>query len=539
MKSSASLRLISCLSLSLIGPSLAQPAKKAETAAVSSDQFKAKLARDEAALPSAGQLQMSYAPVVDKILPSVVTVFSIGSKPMEKADIDERLEQLPDFLREYMEEWLRQRGQLDEDEDDSEQRPRNRRSRPSPQEEEDFDDEPNGVGSGVIISADGYILTNNHVVGEAKKIEVMVNAGGSNRRYSARIIGTDPQTDVGLIKIEAKDLPVAILTDSAKLRVGDVVLALGAPMELSRSVTQGIVSALGRSGMGIIRNRTRMQQSYEDFIQTDAAINPGNSGGPLVDGMGRVVGINTAIYSRSGMNAGIGFAIPINLALRIASDLVDDGQVSRGYLGIMPSDINAETARLYNLQDESGAIVNTVRANSPAAKAGLQVGDVILSVSGRKVDSASSLPVIVSSYSPGAEITLDIVRDGKPMQIKAKLEKLTPEVMAGNQAPAPKPAPKAVSTTLLPGVEVVALDEPSRRRLKLPAEVQGVLVRSLGSESQAAMTGVEKDDVITQINRKPVSSPDQAKELAKQSEKTVQLKIWRDGESRLFFVSKR
>jgi serine protease Do len=534
----ASLPLVALMSL--IGLAHAQPAKKAEAAAISSEQFKSKLTRDDSALPAAGQLQMSYAPVVDKILPSVVTIFSIGSKPMEQDEINERLEQLPDFLREYMEEWLRQRGQLEDGEDETPERgPRGRRNRPSPPEEDPQDNEPNGVGSGVIISSDGYILTNNHVVGEAKKLEVMVNAGGSNRRYSARIIGTDPQTDVGLIKIEAQNLPVATIADSTKLRVGDVVLALGAPMELSRSVTQGIVSAMGRSGMGIIRNRSRMQQSYEDFIQTDAAINPGNSGGPLVDGMGRVVGINTAIYSRSGMNAGIGFAIPVNLALRIASDLVDDGKVSRGYLGIMPEDINADTAKLYNLQDESGAIVRIIKNNSPAAKAGLLVGDVILAVSGRKVDSASALPVIVSSYSPGSEITLDIVREGKRMQVKAKLEELTPEIAAGSSPAAAPPKAQPTSNALLPGLQVAALDEISRKRLKIPAEVQGLLVREVKPDSQARAMGVEKDDLITHINRKPVNTTAQATELAKQSEKTVLLKIWREGDSMLFMVGKR
>ncbi|MCA1963858.1 MAG: Do family serine endopeptidase, partial [Prosthecobacter sp.] len=442
-------------------------------------------------------------------------------------------EQLPPMFREYLREWFRQQGE------DEGQRPgpRGRRGQREEPEEEDKKFEPNGVGSGVIISADGYILTNNHVVAEADKIEVIVQIGESTKRHVATVIGTDPQTDVALIKINVTGLPAASLADSSQLRVGDVVLALGAPMELSRSVSQGIVSALGRSGMGIIRGRN--MPAYEDFIQTDAAINPGNSGGPLVDALGRVIGINTAIYSRSGMNAGIGFAIPINLALRIAEDLTDDGEVSRGYLGILPADIDAETAKLWNLSDESGAIIRTVKKNSPAAKAGLQVGDVILAVSGKKIENASKLPVVVSSYRPGSEITLDILRDGKPMSLTAKLEKLTPEVLAGKD-PAPEKddgTPGGASVAeIMPGVTIQNLTPGTRARYEVPDDVTGVIITQISPDSRAAAMGVEEGDVITQVNRKPVRAVSEARQMAKESSKTVLLKVWRKGDTMLFMV---
>ena len=205
-------------------------------------------------------------------------------------------------------------------------------------------------------------MTNNHVIADAKKIEVAVDVNGSTKNYTAEVIGADPLTDVALIKINAPGLKAATLGDSAQLRVGDIVLAAGAPMELSRSVTQGIVSALGRSNEGIVgKGRVR---GYEDFIQTDASINPGNSGGPLVDSLGRVIGISTAILSRSGMNAGIGFAIPINMAMNIVEDLLDDGVVSRGFLGVQIADLDAPMAERLKMKEQGGAVVMMVGADS-------------------------------------------------------------------------------------------------------------------------------------------------------------------------------
>ncbi|MEQ1752324.1 MAG: Do family serine endopeptidase, partial [Prosthecobacter sp.] len=498
--------------------------------------FHTRLTRDDTPLPNGGQLQMSYATVVEKILPSVVTICSYGkaSDPHEMPDIED----VPPQLRPFYDYF---RGQQEQKEQEEQQRPnpRGRRGAPRQQEQSKEEDlQPNGVGSGVIISADGYILTNNHVVGEADKLEAIVDVNGSSKRYLIKVIGADPQTDVALIKIEATGLIPATLSDSTKLRVGDIVLAAGAPMELSRSVTQGIISALGRSGMGIIGKRN--SQGYEDFIQTDAAINPGNSGGPLVDALGRVVGINTAIYSRSGMSAGIGFAIPISLALRIAEDLTDDGEVTRGYLGIFPADVDAESMKLWGLSDESGALVKTVKKNSPAAKAGLQVGDVITSVSGQKVENASKLPLIVSTHQPETEITLSVIREGKPLTMTAKLAKLTPEILAGGEItedPVIGGGPSGASIAeIIPGVTVQNLTPSTRERHEVPAEIAGVVITKVDTESRAAAMGVEEGDVITEVNRKPVRAVGEAREMAKASSKTVLLKVWRKGDTMLFMV---
>lgn len=506
-------------------------------------EFQSRLTKDQNPLPGGGHLQMSYAGVVDKILPSVVTVFSYGKEagPSDIPSIDE----IPPQLRPFYDYFRRQ---YEEEQGEERTQPRGRRNAPrAPQNKDEDEGEfaPNGVGSGVIISTDGFILTNNHVIGDADKIETIIDVNGTSKRYTAKVIGTDPQTDIALIKIEASGLTPCTMADSAKLRVGDVVLAAGAPMELSRSVSQGIVSALGRSGMGIIRKQN--MPGYEDFIQTDAAINPGNSGGPLVDALGRVVGINTAIYSRSGMNAGIGFAIPINLALRVAEDLVDDGAVTRGFLGIMPQDIDAESMKLWGLNDESGALVQRVTKNSPAHKAGIQVGDVITAVNGQKVENASKLPLIVSSHKPGTEIKLDLIRDGKTMSANAQLIKLTPEILAGKsidgsediESPITGPTPKGSSMgEIIPGVTVQNLTPGTRQRYEVPEEISGVIVTQIDPESRAAAMGVEEGDVISTVDRKPVRAVGEAIELAKNAPKTVLLKIWRKGDTMLFMVGK-
>ena len=505
--------------------------------------FQTKIVKDDSPLPNNGQLLMSYAPVVEKILPSVVTIHS--STPIKTPGID----QIPPQLRPFFYRFF---GAPDDlggmNEDDEPINPRGRRGQPQPQRPqqapEDESHQQRGVGSGMIITADGYIITNNHVVADAKKIEVTVDMNGSTKNYTATVIGADPLTDVALIKIDATGLKPATLGDSSKLRVGDIVLAAGAPMELSRSVSQGIVSALGRSDEGIVgqgNGRSRVK-GYEDFIQTDASINPGNSGGPLVDALGRVVGISTAILSRSGMNAGIGFAIPINMALHIVEDLLDDGSVQRGFLGVGIEDLTPEKAARLGVNEQSGTIITMVGADSPAQKAGIQLEDVIVSINGQRVDNSSRLRLIVSGTKPGTQIPIELLRGGKRMTVNATLVALPEEALAelgGGSRTIPRPgvAPqKNTSSELVTGVTVQSLSPALRERHDIPKEVNGIIVTKVDPDSRAAAMGVEEGDVISHVNRKPVATAEEARTLAKGSDKTVLLRVYRKGDTMLLMI---
>lgn len=499
-------------------------------------EFHSRLLRDESGLPNGGQLQMSYATVVDKVLPSVVTIFAYGGKSADTPNIED----IPPQLRPYFRRYLEEQGQGGGEDADPAQ-PRNprggRRNAPQQRQEEERA-RPNGVGSGFIVSADGYIMTNNHVVGESDKIEAVVEINGLSRTYTAKVVGTDPLTDVALIKIEATGLPQATLGDSDKLRVGDIVLAAGAPMELNRSVTQGIVSALGRSGMNIVSSgRTA---GYEDFIQTDASINPGNSGGPLVDALGRVVGINTAILSRSGMNAGIGFAIPVNMAMRIVEDLIDNGSVRRGRLGIELMDLDREKAEILGLKDQGGAVVRAVFNDTPAQKAGMEPGDVVTHLDGQRVDSSARLRLVISSRKPGTAVTLTVLRDGKNVPVTATLDEMPGDAVAqSNNSTSPRGGGTGTSIAeIIPGVTVQNLTPATRERYDIPANVIGVLVTKLDTESKAAAMGIEEGDVIESVNKTPVRAVGEAHEMAKNSDKTVMLKVYRGGDHMLFMVNK-
>ncbi len=499
--------------------------------------FLTKISKDATPLPNNGQLQMSYSTVVDKILPSVVTIYS--SSPIKTPEVD----QIPPQLRPFFYRFFGGPDGFGGMNEDDEQAPAPRGRRGQPQHPRQApDDEANqqrGVGSGVIITADGYILTNNHVVADAKKIEVAVEADGSKKKYTAEVIGTDPLTDVALIKIATTGLKPATIGDSARLRVGDVVLAAGAPMELSRSVTQGIVSALGRSDEGIVG--TGHVKGYEDFIQTDASINPGNSGGPLVDAMGRVIGISTAILSRSGMNAGIGFAIPINMAMNIVEDLLDDGSVSRGFLGVQIADLDSGMAARLRMKEQGGAVVMMVGAGSPAEKAGIQLEDVITAINGQKVDSSSRLRLIVSGTKPGTAIPIELLRNGQPVTVTATLDTLPEEAlseMGAGQRGIPRSGPKQAenSSELVTGVVVQNLTPALRERHDIPKNVEGVIVTKVDPDSRAAAMGVEEGDVISHVNRKPVAGAAEARTLAKGSDKTILLRVWRKGDTMLLMI---
>ena len=272
----------------------------------------------------------------------------------------------------------------------------------------DGDNEPqNGLGSGVIVSTGGYVLTNNHVVENADDIEVSLNDG---RRTKAKVVGTDPESDLAVLKIELEALPTLVLGDSNSLQVGDPVLAIGNPFGVGQTVTSGIVSALGRNQLGI--------NTFENFIQTDAAINPGNSGGALVDGSGNLVGINTAIYSRSGGSMGIGFAIPIATARQVLESIVKDGLVRRGWIGVEPRDFTPEIAQSFGLKAQVGVVITGVLQNGPAAKAGMEPGDVILAIGGKPVHDASELLVQVAALTPGTTAGFSVDRKGRTLELR-------------------------------------------------------------------------------------------------------------------------
>jgi Do/DeqQ family serine protease len=348
-----------------------------------------------------------------------------------------------------------------------------------------------GLGSGVIISSDGYILTNNHVVEGADELNVLLP---DNREFKAKVIGADPKTDIAVIKIESANLPTVILADSDKLRVGDVVFAIGNPLDIGQTVTMGIVSATGRKNLGLLDN----VGGYEDFIQTDAAINMGNSGGALVDAKGRVVGINSAIISTSRGNIGIGFAIPIDLAANIMQSLIGTGKVTRGYLGVNTDALTAEIAEQLGVsKDTQGVVITDVKPDSPAAKAGLKRSDVILALNDKVVESLEDLRLLISETAPGTEVAIKFVRNGKEATVKVTLGTLSDEI-ADNE--------------LLPGVVVTKLTDDKRRELNIDDRVAGLLIANVENNSPYADKLVV-GAVIIEINRKPVASAQSAKGL--------------------------
>jgi serine protease Do len=306
-------------------------------------------------------------------------------------------------------------------------------------------------------------------------------------------------------------------------------------MQLNLSVTQGIVSALGRSGMNVVGNG-RMA-GYEDFIQTDAAINPGNSGGPLVDALGRVIGINTAILSRTGMNGGIGFAIPIHMALNIVDDLLDDGEVQRGYLGVQITDLDLEKSEALGLKDQGGALVTMVGGESPAEKAGIEPGDVIVNADGSRVDSSGRLRLMISAIKPGKAVPLEILRNGERITLNATLDELPAEALASN-SPATMPRGKgpAKNSEIIPGLIAKELTPQLRKQSKIPDEIEGLLVEEVDPQSRAASMGIQKSDVIQEINRTPVENLTDAKELVAGTQRTALLRVFRDGDSMLVMV---
>ncbi len=374
-----------------------------------------------------------------------------------------------------------------------------------------------GMGSGVIISPDGYIMTNAHVVKDADEIKVTL---GDKRSFDAKVIGADTESDIAVIKIDAKNLPTAQLGDSDKLRVGEIVLAIGNPFGLNQTVTSGIVSAKGRTNFGII--------DYEDFIQTDAAINPGNSGGPLVNTNGEVVGINTAIATRSGGYQGVGFAIPSNSAKLIKDALVKEGKVRRGQLGVIIQDLNESLAKSFGREDRAGALVSEVLPNSPAAKAGIKAGDIVVKFNDQPISGSSELKNVVGKVLPGSAAKITVFRDKKTTTLNATIDERDAKQVA------------ALKSSLTPeksselGVEVEPVPRGVAGQLGLK-EGQGVRVSSVEPGSLAEKMDLRPGDVIIEVDGKSVSEGTAFNNAVAASKKTgnILIKVQR-GKRQLF-----
>jgi len=360
--------------------------------------------------------------------------------------------------------------------------------------EEPRSERERSLGSGVIVTSDGTILTNNHVIDGATDIKVDLS---DKREFQAKLIGTDPKTDIAVLKIDATNLPMLAIGDSSKLRVGDVVFAIGEPYGLGGTATMGIISATGRGDLGI--------ENYEDFIQTDAAINPGNSGGAMIDLHGNLIGINTAILAENGGgNQGIGFAIPINMACSVMDQIVSHGKVVRGYLGLVPQDVTPTLAKQFGLSQANGALVGEVSPDTPAARAGVKRGDVILAVNGQPVGSANDLRLRISQTAPGTNVKLQIWREGKTQDVSLALGEL-PEK-------ADKAGPEEGGSGGLEGVDVQELTADIAEQLQLAPGTRGVVVTSVDPASAAAAADLRRGDVIQEVNHKPVTNVQQYRE---------------------------
>lgn len=437
-------------------------------------------------------LRVSHSSIVKKAAPSVVYVFSSKTVKMDN--------QMAPFFNDPM--FRRFFGVPDQ------------RGRQMPQERKQ-----QGLGSGVIISSDGYILTNNHVIDGAD--EVKVAFGDPHEEFKAEVVGRDPKADIAVLKIDAKDLPAATLSDSEELEVGDTVFAIGNPFGIGLTVTHGIVSALGRGGLGI--------ETYENFIQTDAAINPGNSGGALVDSQGRVIGINTAILSRSGGFNGVGFAIPINSARSIAEQLVSTGKISRGFIGVQTQGLTPELAEQFGVKH--GALVTEISPDSPAEEVGFESGDIITKVNGKDVIDPRRLQLAVISLAPGSEVEVEYVRDGKTKTVEFKLGELPMKELAGGGAMSNN------DEGVLNGVGVTDITPQIRRQFGLPSTLEGAFISAVEPDSASARVGLREGDILLSLDRQRVRNADEAVKLSEEIEgPKVLVRIWREGYSRYIVV---
>jgi serine protease Do len=435
-----------------------------------------------------GPSRTGFAPIVKKVLPDVVNISS--SKVVKTPAGFEG--QMPEEFRQFF-------G------DDSTGQGQGRRGMPREQREQ-------GLGSGVIVSPEGYILTNNHVVDGATEVKVTLS---DNREFKARVIGADPKTDIAVVKIDATGLPAIVIGDSSKVQIGDYALAVGDPFGVGKTVTMGIVSATGRTGLGI--------EAYEDFIQTDAPINPGNSGGALINDRGELVGINTAIISHGSEGSqGIGFAVPVNLARNVMDQILKNGKVTRAYLGIIPQDVTPAMAKAFGEKEVRGALVGDVSPDSPAQRSGLQKGDIILELNGKPVESANQLRMNISMMSPDAAVTLKVFRSGAEREVAVKLAELpTQEASVQNDGKGAKSS--------LSGISVEDLDAQTAHQIGVPANTAGVVVTDISPSSPAVDSGLERGDVIQEVNRQPVKNTSDFERAMQNSKDQTLLLVNRQG----------
>ncbi|HEX4350691.1 MAG TPA: Do family serine endopeptidase [Verrucomicrobiae bacterium] len=424
----------------------------------------------------------SYSPVIKKVAPSVVNIYS-------SRIVKQRFDP---FFRQFF-------------------------------GDQEMTHRENWLGCGIVVAPNGYILTANHVVEGADEVKVAIQ---NDRTYSAKVIGMDPPTDVAILKIDAKNLPAVTLGDSDQLEVGDVVLAIGNPFGIGQTVTRGIISALGRSLSDPDDPNASDVRQYQNFIQTDAAINEGNSGGALVDAEGRLIGINDAIVSPSGASAGIGFAVPINLARSVMEGFLNNGKVARGYLGVGLQDIDAGLAKEFGAPSSEGALVTFVAPDSPAAKGGLMSGDVIVEINDKVITGADNLTVTVSQLLPGSEAKVKIYRDGTAKTIPVTLAERTD--MAQDSAKPDTNTVQPAKADALDGVEVQDLTPRIRRQLSSDPSMVGALITSIARDSNSSGAGLHPGDVIVEINRQPVANAETAVRLCKAAlTDQIVVKIWR------------
>jgi serine protease Do len=444
--------------------------------------------------PAEGPSKTGFAPVVKGVLPDVVNIST--SKVVKASDRPELQEGAPEDMPPFFQQFFGQQFGPN-----SGKHP----GRPHDQRED-------SLGSGVIISPDGYILTNNHVIDGATDVRVTL---ADKRQLKAKIVGTDAKTDIAVLKVEGSDFPAITVGDSSKVQVGDYALAIGDPFGVGQTVTMGIISAMNRGNLGI--------EDYEDFIQTDAPINPGNSGGALINDRGELVGINTAILSHgSGGNEGIGFAIPINLARGVMTQILDHGKVNRAYLGIMVQDITPGISKAMNIKDMKGVLVGDVTPNGPAQKSGVQRGDVILEVNGKTMEDSRQLRNTISMMDPTATVNLKLMRNGNPTNMSVKLGDLPADKQQANAEEKP-------SEQSLNGVTVENLDAQTAKQLGLSPATSGVVVTDINPSSPLASAGLRQGDVIQEVNHQSVKTVAQFEEAIRKAGDNVLLLVNRKG----------